>query len=115
MSKFAKMLSADSSAVLGNRAKNLAESAVLEVDSFISNLRKEKLQLNSKINDLTDLAPENTFSLRPGSPDFDPAKWIAELHRTKMMLTLKEMEIQEAQDIYDEWFADEEVPTKKGK
>ena len=43
MSKFANMLSADSSATLGNRAKNLADSAVLEVESFIANLRKEKL------------------------------------------------------------------------
>ena len=105
MSKFANMLSADSSATLGNRAKNLADSAVLEVESFIANLRKEKLQLNSKLNDLTDLAPENTYSLRPGSADFNPAKWVRELHQTRMDIALKEIELAEAQAIYDEWFA----------
>jgi hypothetical protein len=111
MSKFANMLSADSSATLGNRAKNLADSAVLEVESFIANLRKEKLQLNSKLNDLTDLAPENTYSLRPGSADFNPAKWVRELHQTRMDIALKEIELAEAQAIYDEWFA--ETPKAK--
>lgn len=111
MSKFANMLSADSSATLGNRAKNLADSAVLEVESFIANLRKEKLQLNSKLNDLTDLAPENTYSLRPGSADFNPAKWVRELHQTRMDIALKEVELAEAQAIYDEWFA--ETPKAK--
>jgi hypothetical protein len=105
------MLSADSSATLGNRAKNLADSAVLEVESFIANLRKEKLQLNSKLNDLTDLAPENTYSLRPGSADFNPAKWVRELHQTRMDIALKEIELAEAQAIYDEWFA--ETPKAK--
>lgn len=107
MSKFAKMLSADSSTTLGNRAKNLADSAVLEVESFIANLRKEKLQLNSKLNDLTDLAPENTYSLRPGSANFNAANWVRELHQTKMELSLKEIELAEAQAIYDEWFSEE--------
>ncbi len=115
MSKFANMLSADSSATLGNRAKNLADSAVLEVESFIANLRKEKLQLNSKLNDLTDLAPENTYSLRPGSADFNPAKWVRELHQTRMDIALKEIELAEAQAIYDEWFAEEATTTKAKK
>ncbi len=113
MSKFAQMLSADNSATLGNRAKNLADAAVLEVESFISNIKKEKLQLNNKLNNLTDLAPENTYSLRPGSADFDPAKWVKELHQTRMDIALKEIELAEAQAIYDEWFAEEE--TTKGK
>lgn len=115
MSKFANMLSADSSATLGNRAKNLADSAVLEVESFIANLRKEKLQLNSKLNDLTDLAPENTYSLRPGSADFNPAKWVRELHQTRMDIALKEIELAEAQAIYNEWFAEDTATTKAKK
>lgn len=116
MNKFGKMLSADSSATLGTRAKNLADSAVLEVESFISNLKREKIKLENQINDLTDLGPENTYSLRPGGKDFDAAKWVRELHKTRMEISLKEVELEEAQAIYDEWFASEkEEPTKKGK
>jgi hypothetical protein len=115
MSKFVNMLSADSNATLGNRAKNLADSAVLEVESFIGNLRKEKLQLNTKLNDLTDLAPENTYDLRPGGKDFDAGRWVAELHRVRMDLALKEVQLAEAQAIYDEWFAEDVAPAKKAK
>lgn len=115
MSKFVNMLSADSNSTLGNRAKNLADSAVLEVESFIANLRKEKLQLNTKLNDLTDLAPENTYDLRPGGKNFDAGKWVAELHRVRMDLALKEVQLAEAQAIYDEWFAEDVAPAKKAK
>ena len=114
MSKFVSMLSADSDSTLSKRAKNLAESAIIEVETFIQNLRKEKLQLNGKLNDLTDLAPENTYDLRPGGKNFDASKWVAELHKVRMDLALKDIELQEAQAIYDEWFA-EEAPAKKGK
>jgi hypothetical protein len=115
MNKFGKMLSADSSATLGTRAKNLADSAVLEVEAFISNLKREKIKLENKINDLTDLAPENTYSLRPGGEDFDAAKWMKELHKTRMDIALKQVELEEAQAIYDEWFAPSEETVKKGK
>ena len=76
MNKFAKSISANKSDILESRAKNLAEEATIEVESFVNNLRKELLQLKSKLNDLTDLAPENTFSLRPGSKNFVASEWI---------------------------------------
>lgn len=113
MNKFASVLSASKSDILGNRAKNLAEEATIEVESFVGNLRKELCQLKSKLNDLTDLAPENTYSLRPGSKNFNAAEWVKELHSIKMAITVKELELQEAQDIYDEWFAEPKEKTSE--
>lgn len=107
MSKFTKMISASNSATLSSRAADLEEEVVLELNSFINKLKKEKSQLKSKINKLTDLAPENTTSLRPGHPDFDPAVWVANLHQCRMDLALKEVELTEAQAIYDEFFGEE--------
>lgn len=109
MSKFEKMISSSSSATLANRASDLAEDVVLELNSFINNLKKEKSKLKSTINKLTDLAPENTTSLRPGHPDFEPAKWVAELHQCRMDLALKEVELAEAEAIYNEYFGEEET------
>ena len=106
MNKFAKSISANKSDILESRAKNLAEEATIEVESFVNNLRKELLQLKSKLNDLTDLAPENTFSLRPGIKNFVVSEWIKQLHSIKMQITVKELELQEAQEIYDEWFSE---------
>ncbi len=109
MSKFEKMISSSSSATLANRASDLAEDVVLELNSFINNLKKEKSKLKSTINKLTDLAPENTTSLRPGHPDFEPAKWVSELHQCRMDLALKEVELAEAEAIYNEYFGEEET------
>jgi hypothetical protein len=109
MSKFEKMISSSNSATLANRASDLAEDVVLELNSFINNLKKEKSKLKSTINKLTDLAPENTTSLRPGHPDFEPAKWVSELHQCRMDLALKEVELAEAEAIYNEYFGEEET------
>ena len=107
MSKFIKDLSASNDQIKKSRAKMLADSTVLEVESFIQSLKKEKLELENKIANLTDLAPDNSYSLRPGGENFDPKEWIKELHTTKMEIALKTIELQEAQSIYAEWFSEE--------
>lgn len=117
MSKFVRDLTASDKTIKETRAKALAEDTLLEVDAFISNLRRQKSKLNSKLNDLTDLAPDNTYSLRPGAKGFDAAKWVAELHQVRMELAVKVVELEEAQFIYDTYFGDDEdeVTTSKGK
>ena len=80
MSKFTNMISASNSSTLMSRSEDLAEEVVLELNSFINNLKKEKSQLKNKINKLTDLAPENSTSLRPGHADFDASVWVKNLH-----------------------------------
>ena len=71
---------------------------------MVQTLKKEKLALQSRINQMTDLAPETSDSLRPGSKDFNAAKWIKDLHTFKMQLKLKQIELDEAESIYTEWF-----------
>lgn len=117
MSKFERDLTASDKSIKETRAKALAEDTLLEVDAFISNLRREKSKLNSKLNDLTDLAPDNTYSLRPGAKGFDAAKWVAELHQVRMDMALKTIQLEEAQAIYDTYFGDDEevAPAKKAK
>jgi hypothetical protein len=104
MNKFAQTLSASNADIKTTRAQALAETTVLEVESFIQSLKREKLQLNNKLNQLTDLAPDNTYSLRPGSANFNAAEWMRELHKTRMDIKLKGIELEEAEAIYNEWF-----------
>jgi polysaccharide deacetylase 2 family uncharacterized protein YibQ len=113
MSKFKNMVSASNSTTLASRASDLEDEVLIEVNAFITNLKREKAQLKSKINKLTDLAPENTTSLRPGHPDFKAEKWVAELHQCRMDLALKEIELKEAEAIFKEYFEEEGEETKK--
>lgn len=102
--KFEQMLSASDGKIKETRAKQLADDTILEVDSFINDLKRELSRLNNKLNSLTDLAPDNTYSLRPGSSDFDASKWMKELHETKMDIKLKTIELEVAREIKNEWF-----------
>ena len=106
MSKFTEMLSSDNKTTLSKRASDLSEATLIEVDTFMSNLRRERLQLNTKLNNLTDLSPENTYSLRPGGDKFKPEEWMKELHQVNMDIRLKEIEMEIAKEIYAEWFGE---------
>jgi len=113
MNKFASTLSAANADIKATRAQALADSTILEAESFIQNLRREKLLLVGKLNNLTDLAPDNTYSLRPGAKDFNAAAWFKELHKTRMEIALKEVELTEAQGIFNEWFGEVKSEDKK--
>lgn len=104
MNKFTQQLAASNAEIKEARAKALSEATVLEVETFIQGLKRERMQLQNELTNLTDLAPDNTYSLRPGSADFNAQQWVQKLHRTKMDLMLKEVELEQAQSIYDEWF-----------
>jgi len=106
--KFTKTLSASNEAIIRNRAAILAETAQSEAESLVHGLKKEKNKLELAILQLTDLAPETSFSLRPGNAEFDGAKWVKQLHEARMDLKLKKIELEEAQGILDEWFGDDE-------
>jgi outer membrane protein TolC len=107
MSKFVNMLTGSDASIKKTRATQLSDDTQLEVDAFITNLKREKSKLNSKLNSLTDLAPDNTYSLRPGSKDFDAAKWMSELHQTRMDILLLEVKLKEAEAINNDWFGAE--------
>jgi hypothetical protein len=108
MSKFVKTLSASNGEIKTLRAESLAEEVKLEVETFLNNLKRESIQLKNKLTKLTDLAPDNKYSLRPGGDGFDAAAWIKELHQTKMDIALKEVELTQAEEIVKEWFTDED-------
>jgi hypothetical protein len=82
---------------------------------MVQNLKKEKLSLQNKIAQMTDLSPEETTSLRPGGKNFDAASWAKNLHTAKMQLKLKQIELDEATAIYDEWFGNTEAKVTKTK
>lgn len=107
MNKFAQTLSASDKSIKAARAQMLADTTVLEVDAKVSGLKRELNTLKNKITQLTDLAPDNTYSLRPGGKDYNPIKWVDELHTTKMDLKLKTIELEIAEEIKKEWFGDE--------
>lgn len=104
--KFITTLSASDTTIKTIRASLLAQEAKIEANTLVQNLERDMLVLEGKIASLTDLAPETTYSLKPGGENFDAAKWVKELHDTKMKVKLKEIALAEARGIVEEWFGD---------
>jgi hypothetical protein len=108
MGKFKSTLTASDSKIKATRAANVELVVKMEVEDLVRKLTKEKLALSSKIDNLTDLGPDTSTSLRPTSKDFNAAKWVSELHEATLDLDLKDIELLAAKEILKEWFADEE-------
>jgi hypothetical protein len=102
--KFITKLSSSPEAVIASRAKILAQQAASKATGLVTKLDEERLDLELKILTLTDLAPETSFSMVPGGVNFDATKWIADLHKTTLALKMKNIELEAAQEIVDEWF-----------
>ena len=106
--KFLELISDNSSEALKGRAENLAKLTQLEVNSFVSELEREKLLYQNKLNKLTDLAPNTTIDLKLScGDDFDAKSWVKELHKIKMELRLLATKIEEARAIQEEWFEED--------
>lgn len=102
--KFVSRITASDSSIKESRAKNLEMTVKMEVEDLIRKLTKDKLALETEIEKLSDLAPDTTYSLRPGGKDFDARSWVTKLHQAKLDLKLKNIELEEAESILNEWF-----------
>lgn len=106
--KFVKQLTQDNKELKANRANRLAEEVATEVEALITEKKKAVHVLKAEIDDLTDLAPSNSYSLRPGKEGFNAGEWVNRLHECKMKLRIAEFELETALGIKKEWFSETE-------
>lgn len=104
MNKFTKLISNNSDGTLKRRATTISQTAEIAQQNLVNDLKQKKAEIDLKIDNLTDLAPETTDSLRPGSKDWDPAKWAKELQQAKQNRYMLEIQLKLAQETYDEYF-----------
>lgn len=109
-SKFVSKITAGNNGVLADRAKNLADRAKLEQETLVANKQRSVLELQAKIDNLTDLAPGTTVDLRPGGKDFNPTTWVNDLHNLQVSLVEANVELEIAKKTLTTWFSDE-APT----
>jgi len=107
--KFIKNLTSSDSAIKEQRATIIAEEAQAAQTELIQTLKKEKRKLDSKLMNLEDMHGETTVSLNPVKEGFDANKWVKELQDTKIAILNKGVEIDTAEETYNEWFADVEA------
>lgn len=107
MNKFTRLISDNNSSTLARRAGSIATAAQIAQQNIVNQLKQRKCELELKIANLTDLAPESTDSLRPGDKDWDAKKWAIELQETKQELYDLDVQLTIAEETYKEYFEDD--------
>lgn len=102
--KFAQLISNNGDNVLKRRADNLASTAEIAQQTLINELKNKKANLELRLSDLTDLAPTNKMDLTPNSENWDPNKWVSEVQNIKQELYQLKIQLQLAEETYDEFF-----------
>ena len=105
--KFTSMLSASNEGIKAERARILGNQASISAGRLVTDLQDQVLILENKVYEMTDFAPETSDSLRPWQ-NFNAATCIKDLHKTRLELRLKRIELNEAETIYAEWFGETE-------
>ncbi len=107
MNKFTRLISDNNSSTLTRRAGSIATAAQIAQQNIVNQLKQRKCELELKVANLTDLAPESTDSLRPGDKDWDAKKWAIELQETKQELYDLNVQLTIAEETYKEYFEDD--------
>lgn len=105
--KFTNLIAANPDQTLQRRAAAIATSAEIAQQNIVNALKQKKTDLELKITNLTDFAPESKDSLRPGSKDWDAKQWALDLQDAKQDLYYVNIQLKIAQETYDEYFKEE--------
>lgn len=108
MNKFTKQMSDTSNATLQRRASVIATQGEIAQQSIVNSLMNQQQMLKASIINLTDFAPNDKDSLRPGNPDWDSNEWAKELQRKKWELWMVEHQLKIAKETQKEYFEDED-------
>ena len=104
MNKFVTLISSNGNEALKRRADTIAQNAEVAQQNLVNNLKQRKIEIDLKIADLTDLAPDSSVSLRPGNKDWDAKKWVADLQKAKQDKYAVEIQLKLAEETYNEYF-----------
>lgn len=96
----------NSKSTLANRASLIEKQATVAQQNMINELEMKKMNIESQIQTILDFAPDSTYSLKPGRPNFAAPAFTKELHQLKMSLKLTIEELEVATATYDELFVE---------
>ena len=109
MNKFTKLIAEGGDKTLQRRAEAISTAAEIAQQNLVNKLKLEKSNLELKITNLTDLAPDSKDSLRPCDASWNANTWVTELQKTKQDLYNVTIQLDIAKKTYNEFFKDEEI------
>jgi hypothetical protein len=112
MNKFTETLTQSNSKIKAARATIISASAEDAQTEILRNKKKTVRDLEFRLLNLTDIAPDSELSLRVTKADFNAESLFSEIHGVKVKLAMAVVEENIAEETYTEWFG---VETTKAK
>ena len=106
MNKFIQLISEGADKTLQRRAEAVATAAEIAQQSLVNKLKLERSNLELKITNLTDLAPDSKDSLRPCDSKWNANTWVTDLQKAKQDLYNVTIQLKIAEDTYKEYFSE---------
>lgn len=107
-SKFSKMLTSTEAGIKTKRASILESSTLNSFTTKINGIKDEISQKELAVEQLTDIAPENTYDLKPGGKNFSPKNWVNELTDLKIELYKLNIRLEIIMEAKNEWFGEDD-------
>ncbi len=104
--KFIASIAAGGDAVRLQRATLVANTAKLAQEALINECRTKVQELDNALNNLLDLAPETTDSLRPAGNGFKPHQWVQQVQELKVARKKAVEHLDIAVGTYNDWFVE---------
>lgn len=104
MNKFTKLITEGADKTLQRRAEAVSTAAEIAQQNLVNKLKLEKSNLELKITNLTDLAPDSKDSLRPCDANWNANEWVTSLQKAKQDLYNVNIQLKIAEDTYNEYF-----------
>lgn len=102
--KFTTNLTKSDSVIKGDRARIAGTSAEKAQRKIIDRLVEKQDELILEQIKLSDLNPTTNTSLLVGDGSFNGNQWAEKMHEIKVALLNVEIELEVAEETYEEWF-----------
>ena len=107
MNKFTKLITEGADKTLQRRAEAVSTAAEIAQQNLVNKLKLDKSNLELKITNLTDLAPDSKDSLRPCDANWNANTWVTDLQKAKQDLYNVTIQLEIAKKTYNEFFKEE--------
>lgn len=107
MNKFVGLLSRSGDTIMKDRAASIGQLAEMAQEELVNDLKRRKIELETKKSEMLDMSPDNRYSLKPGA-NFNAKAWTSEYHKINLNLINLEVELKVAEDTTKELFTDEQ-------
>lgn len=107
-SKFYNKLTASSKGIKEERAGRLESLTTMAQETMVAKLKSKVIQLQGDLDDLLDMAPTHTTSLKFTENEFNAESFVTEIQSKKKALYLAKVDLQIAEETTKEYFSETE-------